>query len=496
MRHRIPVEELGPNGQAMADAVTACVHCGFCLPACPTYRELGEEMDSPRGRIYLMKAVLEGELEAGEVQPHIDRCLGCMACETACPSGVEYHELLLPYRARSGSDGDGEGSALQRLRRWLTLRTLPYPRRFRLAVRLARLTRGLRRLTPAALRPMLDLAPASLPRAERLPERSPAQGKRRARVAMLTGCVQRVIEPAINRATVDVLVRNGVEVVVPERQGCCGALAWHAGAADDARRFAGAILETFPDDVDAIIVNAAGCGSGMREYPLAFAGSDDEAAARELAEKVVDVSVFLDRLGIEPPPAAADPIRIAYHDACHLCHAQGVRDEPRRLLRGIEGVELIELDDGERCCGSAGTYNIDQPEIAAGLGRQKADAVRRSGCDLVATGNIGCMVQMRRHLAEGPGAGAGAGAGAGTASASGSGRGRASRAPAASSTGGPAMDEAARALFERLRTLRKRIADADGVPAYVVFNDATLREMAARRPASPGELLDVSGVGT
>lgn len=404
MRHRIPIDELGSHGQAMADAVTACVHCGFCLPACPTYQELGEEMDSPRGRIYLMKAVLEGGLDASGVQPHIDRCLGCMACETACPSGVEYHELLLPYRARA--EPGAPRSPMERLERWLVMRTLPYPRRFRLAVRMGRRMRWLRPVTPARLRPMLDLLPTTLPRAERLPERIPARGRRRARVALLTGCVQRVVEPAINRATVDVLVRNGVEVVVPDGQGCCGALAWHAGEADDARRFARGILETFPDDVDAIIVNAAGCGSGMKEYPLAFAGRDEETAARALAEKVVDVSAFLDRLGIDPPPPLAEPLRLAYHDACHLCHAQRVRSEPRRLLRGIEGIELVELEDGERCCGSAGTYNIDQPEIAAELGRKKAAAVRRTGCELVATGNIGCMVQMRSHLDAAPGAAA------------------------------------------------------------------------------------------
>jgi glycolate oxidase iron-sulfur subunit len=397
MQHRIPLDQLGPHGRAMSDAVTACVHCGFCLPSCPTYQELGEEMDSPRGRIYLMKGVLEGALEAENVQPHIDRCLGCMACETACPSGVEYHKLLLPYR--STTEPRVSRSRAQRLARWLVMQTLPYPKRFRLAVQTGRWTRWLRPATPKTLRPMLDLLPDGLPTAQRLPELTPARGPRRARVALLTGCVQQVLEPAINQATVDVLARNGVDVVVPKQQGCCGALAWHIGEADAARRFARAIFRTFPEDVDAIVVNAAGCGSGMKEYPLMFAGLDDEDGARRLAERVVDVSVFLDRLGFLPPAPLSSPVRVAYHDACHLCHAQQVRAQPRRLLCSIEGLKLAELSDGERCCGSAGTYNIDQPEIAAELGRKKADAVRQTGCDLVATGNIGCMVQMRTHLA-------------------------------------------------------------------------------------------------
>jgi len=397
MQHRIPVHELGANGQAMSDAVTACVHCGFCLPTCPTYQVLGEEMDSPRGRIYLMKGVLEGDLDAARVQPHIDRCLGCMACESACPSGVEYHKLLLPYRARTESAVPH--SLMDRLKRRLVLLTLPYPRRFRLAVRGAHWTRWLQPIIPASLHPMLDLVPQTLPATDRLPERAEAVGRPRARVALLAGCVQQVMDQAINRATIDVLTRNGVEVIIPERQGCCGALAWHMGEANAARRFARGILERFPENVDAIVVNAAGCGSAMKEYPLIFAGEKDEGAARSLAAKVVDVSVFLSRLGIEPPPPLRESLRVAYHDACHLCHAQQVRAEPRRLLRSIEGLELAELEDGERCCGSAGTYNIDQPEVAAELGRMKADAVLRTACDIVATGNIGCMVQLRTHLA-------------------------------------------------------------------------------------------------
>jgi glycolate oxidase iron-sulfur subunit len=382
-------------------------------------------MDSPRGRIYLMKGVLEGDLEAEEVQPHIDRCLGCMACETACPSGVRYHELLLPYRALSRgwtnedsgqtpdsraarSDEDASdravsgGGPARRFRRWITMRTLPYPARFRAAVRAGRAARALRRIAPSPLRPLFDLLPDTLPPRLSLPEVTPAMGTRRARVALLTGCVQSVLDPAINQATVQVLARNGVEVAVPWQQGCCGALAWHSGAVQDARRFARRNFAAFPKDIDAIVVNAAGCGSAMLEYPLAFRQEDDEDAARAFSSKVVDVSVFLDRIGILAPPALSSRLRIAMHDACHLCHAQQVREEPRRLLRAIEGLEVLELGDGERCCGSAGTYNIEQPEIAAELGRMKANVIRETECDAVVSGNIGCIVQVRRHLARPP----------------------------------------------------------------------------------------------
>lgn len=400
MQHEIRIAEVGGFAKPMDEAITACVHCGFCLPACPTYQELGEEMDSPRGRIYLMKQVLEGKLDPAEAQPHIDRCLGCLACETACPSGVAYNQLISPYRATRGRDV--ERTWMHRLQRWLVMRTLPFPRRFRLAVRTGRWARWLRPVTPTALRPMLDLLPDALPATDRLPEVIEARGERRARVALLTGCVQQTLEPAINRATAEVLARNGVEVVVPRDQSCCGALAWHVGELRDARRTAGRLIDALPRDVDAIITNAAGCGSGIHEYPTMFEGQPQHAAASEVAQRVIDAAAFLDQLGIDPPPAIAPsqrPVRIAYHDACHLAHGQGVRSAPRRLLESIEGVELLELHDGERCCGSAGTYNLDQPEIARDLGQRKAQAIGQLSADLVATGNIGCIVQMRNHLA-------------------------------------------------------------------------------------------------
>lgn len=399
MLHAIKPKEHGPLGDPMAHAVQACVHCGFCLAACPTYHELGQEMDTPRGRIVLMKQVLEGSLSAAAAQPHIDRCLGCLACEPACPSGVPYRDLISPYRAQVQEKLPRTGG--EKLRRWLASATIPFPSRFRLALRGAKLGRALGGLVPSVLRPMLALAPGEVPPSVVLPAVSPARGERRARVALLAGCAQQVLEPDINVATIDVLTRNGVEVVVPGAQGCCGGLAWHTGDLHAAQAFARQNLAAFPADVDAILTNAAGCGSAMHEYHLILRGTADEARAEAFRKCVVDVSVFLARLGLREKPAGwSQPQVIAYHDACHLANAQNVRAEPRALLRGIPGVELREIANAHLCCGSAGTYNLDQPEIANSLGTQKAQAAMATGATIVATGNIGCLTQVRIHLAK------------------------------------------------------------------------------------------------
>lgn len=398
MLHTIKPDEHGALGEPMAKAVQTCVHCGFCLAACPTYQELGQEMDSPRGRIVLMKQVLEGSLPLEAAQPHIDRCLGCLACEPACPSGVPYRDLISPFRARF--DAEAPRTTPQRFRRWVAGMTIPYPSRFRWALKGAAVGRAFGALVPGALRPMLDLAPAEVPPAVTLPEVSPARGERRARVALLAGCAQQVLEPDINAATIDVLTRNGVEVHVPRAQGCCGGLAWHTGDLPSAQAAARRNLDAFPVDVDAILTNAAGCGSAMHEYALILRGTADEARARDFCGRVVDVSVFLAKLGLREKPAGwAEPTVVAYHDACHLANAQGVRAEPRELLRAIPGLELREVANPHLCCGSAGTYNLDQPDIAASLGRQKAEAVAATGATVVATGNIGCLTQIKTHLA-------------------------------------------------------------------------------------------------
>ena len=396
MQHEIPVASLGPPGHAMGRAVDKCVHCGLCLAACPTYSLLGEEMDSPRGRIFLMKEALEGALTVNEVLPYVDRCLGCVACTTACPSGVEYGELLAPFRALA--EQQRKRPAMSATARRLIRETLPFPDRFRAAYRIGKLAGPAKSLAPAAFAPMMGLLPDRLPSAEPLPAVIPAQGERRARVALLTGCVQQVLAPETNWATARVLARNGVEVVVPQDQGCCGSLSMHIGESNQARALARKNIRAFPADVDAIITNAAGCGSGIHEYPLLFAGMEDDAGAERFADLTMDIAVFLDQLGVEPPSPTGVPIRIAYHDACHLAHAQGVTQEPRRLLSAIPGVELVEIPEGDMCCGSAGTYNIEQPELARRLGERKVKNARSVQPDMIATGNIGCMIQIQNHL--------------------------------------------------------------------------------------------------
>lgn len=399
MQHNIDSEAHGPLGHEMADAVSTCVHCGFCLAACPTYQELGQEADSPRGRIILMKEVLEGTMPVETAAEHIDACLGCLACEPACPSGVPYRDLISPYRALT--EPQRKRSLLERFRRRLVQATLPYPRRMRMAAWSGRLAKPLAGLLPASLRVMLDLLPPRLPARQRLAEVNRPAGPPRARVALLSGCAQSVLDPDINVATIDVLTRNGVEVVVPKAQVCCGALSWHVGNRGQAQRLAAANVRAFPDDVDAIVTNAAGCGSGMQEYHLILKGTPHAEQADQFRRRVVDVSALLARLGdLEPVPDPGRGIRVAYHDACHLANAQGIRAEPRKLLRGIPQLELREIAEPHLCCGSAGTYNIDQPEIAASLGAQKADNVIATGAETVVSGNIGCLTQLHAHLGQ------------------------------------------------------------------------------------------------
>ena len=397
MQHAIPVEELGVQGRFMADAVDACVHCGFCLATCPTYKVLGEEMDSPRGRIILMKEVLEGGVELAGALPYVDRCLGCMACVTACPSGVAYSHLLTPFRTRA--EAQRSRTPMSQVARTLVKETLPYPDRFRAAVQAGRLGKLTRKLLPDELQGMLSLLPDGLPQAEPLPEVYPAQGPRRARVALLAGCVQQVLAPQINWATLRALARNGVETVIPRSQGCCGSLSLHIGEAEQAQALARRNLAAFPSDVDAIITNAAGCGSGMHEYPLLFAGEADLPRADAFSRRVRDITVFLAELGLAPPDGLPEPITVAYHDACHLAHAQGVTAEPRRLLAAIPNLRIVEIPEGELCCGSAGTYNLEQPELAAQIGERKARNILSTGAQAIVTGNIGCMTQIRTHLA-------------------------------------------------------------------------------------------------
>jgi len=323
----------------MAEAVASCVHCGFCLPTCPTYVVSGEEMHSPRGRIVLMKGVLEGELELADATEYIDACLGCLACVTACPSGVEYGELITPFRLEM--ETRRERPLAERALRRLITETLPYPSRFRAAAQAGGAARPLHHLLPKALGDMVGMLPERVPKAQPLPETFPAVGERRARVALLAGCAQRVLDPDINWATLRVLARNGVEVVIPKAQGCCGALSAHTGVKAQAQAFARNNVAAFPSDVDAIITNTAGCGSGLHEYPLWLKGEPEEEAARAFSAKAKDISAFLFDLGITPPPplpqSLSKSLRVAYHDACHLAHAQRVRASRGRCCGRFRG---------------------------------------------------------------------------------------------------------------------------------------------------------------
>ncbi|WP_406830306.1 heterodisulfide reductase-related iron-sulfur binding cluster [Pedococcus sp. KACC 23699] len=395
--HRPPSQEL------LAD----CVHCGFCLPSCPTYVLWGEEMDSPRGRIHLMSQVREGEPLTPEVVGHFDACLGCMGCVTACPSGVKYDELITATRAQV--ERNTTRPPAQRFLRSAIFAFFPYPRRLR-ALRgplrlhqrsgLSRVLRRsgvLQRISPH-LAAMESLAPP-LGAAESVPEATRARGPKRGTVGMLLGCVQREFFPGVNAATARVLAAEGFDVLAPSGQGCCGALSAHNGREPEAAAFARRLIDTFETaGVEHVVVNSAGCGSSMKEYAALLAGDPTYAARAEaFEEKVRDVSEFL----AEVEPVATRhplPVSVAYHDACHLGHAQGIRSQPRQLLGAIPGLDVREVPDGSLCCGSAGIYNLLNPDTARELGDRKAANVQRTGAELLVTANPGCLMQIHSAL--------------------------------------------------------------------------------------------------
>ncbi|HEX2193092.1 MAG TPA: heterodisulfide reductase-related iron-sulfur binding cluster [Acidimicrobiales bacterium] len=394
--HRPPAEEL----------IDVCVHCGFCLPTCPTYVLWNEEMDSPRGRIVLMNAAREDSDELSDAMvTHWDRCLGCMACETACPSGVQYGKLIEATRAQVERNYDRP--LRERAFRRLLFETFTHPGRLRALVPAALAGRklgltgtpssnGASRLSVLrALTPDVSLNAA----VARLPETTPAQGQRRARVGMPLGCVQRIFFHDVNAATARVLAAEGFEVYAPRKVRCCGALMLHSGAEADAVELAKRMIEAF-EDCDYVAVNAAGCSSSMKEYGHVL--SDDEEwaeRAERFSEKVRDVSQLLTES--EPvAPRHPVPLRVAYHDACHLAHAQKIRSEPRRMLDSIPDLEVVEPKEWEICCGSAGIYNIMQPEAGRDLGRRKAENLLDTGAEAIASGNPGCSLQINAYLRE------------------------------------------------------------------------------------------------
>ena len=400
MQHNIEIEvwsdRIGPPLGVMINAIESCVHCGFCLPTCPTYLVLGEEMDSPRGRITLMKSVLEENLAVMDMSKYIDQCLDCRACVTVCPSGVRYDKLVSPFKAFLVSKVDR--SILKRVERKFIKETLPYPSRFKKMIKLGRVVKPLRPIAPEKLKNMLGLLPHQVNLENDLPEIITAHGIRRARVALHLGCVQQVIAQRINKATINILSRNGVEIVIPKNQVCCGALNLHSGEYELAGNFARQNLNVFPRDVDAIISNAAGCGSAMKEYSHLFQSFLGEMDVTAFSDKVKDISEFLNALGFVEKPRFSEKLKIAYHDACHLAHAQHITQPPRQILSQIENLTLVEIPENEVCCGSAGTYNLEHPKIANKLGNRKAHNILSTGAQAVVAGNIGCMVQINSKL--------------------------------------------------------------------------------------------------
>lgn len=389
-----------------------CVHCGLCTSACPTYVELGTEMDGPRGRIYLMRSVTDGRISlTPEVQRHLDLCLDCRACETACPSGVQYGKLIEPFRAQMRRTHP-EADPLSWFQRQILFRMFPYRWRNRLALAPARLLQwtgiegllnrlGVLELLPRQLRQMQEMLPSLKAHYGNLPEVLPAEGPRRARVALFLGCVADAIYPETNLATARVLQRNGCEVWIPRQQGCCGALHYHAAFEQPARELAAANCDVFlgglADSVDAIIVNAAGCGAMLKEYGHLLEHTPQSEAGQKFAGKVKDISEFLVELGPIKPTHPL-PLTATYHDACHLCHAQQIRKPPRQLLDLIPELQIVPLAEGEICCGAAGSYNLTEPEMADRLGRRKVKNILDTGARAVFMGNVGCLLQVARHL--------------------------------------------------------------------------------------------------
>ena len=376
----------------------ACVHCGFCTATCPTYVLLGDELDSPRGRIYLIKDMLEGDKPATQkVAKHIDRCLSCLSCMTTCPSGVHYMHLV--DQARAHIEETWRRPAADRWLRALLAALLPRPALFRVALLGARLARPLRGLFGGRLGAMLALAPARLatPSAVDRPQVFPAEGPRRRRVALLTGCAQQVLAPQINEATVRLLTRHGCEVVVARGAGCCGALTHHMGreapALDAARRNVEAwTRELEGDGLDAIVINASGCGTTVKDYGYMLRAEPAWAGkAARVSALTRDISEVMLELGLAPAPPSG--LTVAYHSACSLQHGQKITQAPKELLRQA-GFALREPAEGHLCCGSAGTYNILQPEIATRLRDRKVAHLRATGAVLVAAGNIGCITQI------------------------------------------------------------------------------------------------------
>ncbi|AFY62718.1 (Fe-S)-binding protein [Synechococcus sp. PCC 6312] len=409
---------LGFDNQSPPDPklIDTCVHCGFCLATCPSYRVIGKETDSPRGRIYLMDGINTAKvpLSPATVQ-HFDSCLGCLACVTTCPSGVAYDQLIAATRPQI--ERNHKRSLGEQLLRTLIFTTFPYPQRLRvllaplwlyqkMGIQTLWRRSPLAKLLPKSLGAMEKMLPPIPPQAwqDKFPTVIPAQGTKRFRVGFILGCVQRIFLPEVNEATVRVLTANGCEVVIPPSQGCCAALSHHQGQEAQAQALARQMIDTFDQwDLDAVIINASGCGHTLKEYGHLLAEDPDYATpAQAFASKVKDVQEFLANVGLTAPlhPLQEDPLTLVYQDACHMIHGQKISLQPRQLLRKIPGVTLREPIDAALCCGSAGVYNIFQPDVAAELGRQKVKNLTQTKADVIVSANVGCTLQIRQYLPE------------------------------------------------------------------------------------------------
>lgn len=386
-----------------------CVHCGLCTTACPTYVETGDENDGPRGRIYLMRAMADGRLELTDrVAGHLVLCLDCRSCETACPSGVQYGRLIEPFRIEMEQRAAAKGRH-DWFRRWVLLGLFPHRGRMAAALWPARLAQRLRvdrvvnalrldRLLPARLRRMYQQLPQLKPSARALPEFLPAIGERRAKVALFVGCVADAMFRHVHWATAQVLQENGCDVVIPPDQQCCGAIHYHNGAAEPTTRLMQQNCAAFPHDVDAVIVNVAGCGSMLKDYThIAAETGLPPATVESFQSRIRDIHEFLHELGLRQPAGRLE-CRVALQDACHLQHAQRITRQPRDLLNAIPGITLVPVEEPELCCGAAGSYNLTQPDMADRLGRRKIDHILATEPDVVATGNAGCSLQLQAQL--------------------------------------------------------------------------------------------------
>ncbi len=377
-----------------------CIHCGLCLQACPTYVSTGQEAESPRGRIYLMRQAHEGRIQWAQARPHIDACMGCLGCQTACPSGVPYAKLIEAARAEVEQHAR---TPFQRLMRRQAIGNFTSPTRLRLMLKAARAL-GMRK-TPRWMANLLG-ARESAVRLPHLPRRAwrptqtiyPAKSERKATVGLLLGCAMQVLFHRVHRATVGMLTLAGYEVHIPPTQGCCGALWVHNGYPQQAQRNARGLFKAFRE-VDYIAVNAAGCGSTMKEYGLLFKDAPDHAVAEAFAQRVRDVHELLANAELPPSPRE-DSLCITYHDACHLVHGQGIRHQPRALLQRLPAVKLVEMDDADMCCGSAGIYNLLQPTLARDALNRKIANIKATGATIVASANPGCTLWIRQGLDE------------------------------------------------------------------------------------------------